>query len=366
VKENTSAEDLYIQALIRICQQEKIDVIFPSWDPYVYVLSKNKNLFEKMGVVVPVPDYETTRLALDKYRSIQAAHAVEFPCPRTYLFNGSDDLKSIMEKEVFPLVIKPRVGSGGHGMAIVQDRHELFEKVPAIAKKYGNPMIQEYIPGRERLSFPVLLDRSGELKATFAEKPVRNFRVTARFATVSEEAALDPQITNNAERLLRKLSWWGAVSVGTLRDPRDGQYKLMEINPRFSRNMWRRLALGFNEPLSCIKIAKKETVTCAKKNPGEVLFVCPVEDIQLLALGLLDLFVYKFRIVFLKRPGLDQFSAPKSILEQIHSFLKTYRSSKRKFYDPHVKYFFQDPFVSILWWVRFSGWVFRSLKHVGK
>jgi len=39
----------HIQAVLRICEVEKIDTIFPSWDPKVYVFSKNKARFEKLG-----------------------------------------------------------------------------------------------------------------------------------------------------------------------------------------------------------------------------------------------------------------------------------------------------------------------------
>ena len=364
-QENTERENAFIQAVMEIATREKIDVIFPSWDPHVYVFSKNKTLFERMGIVIPVPDYEIALMALDKYRTIQAAQEVGFPCPRTYLYHCEQDLKQITDRESFPLVIKARVGSGGRGMAIVKDYGELLEQLPAIVEKHSYPMIQEYIPGRQRVSFSVLFDRNGELKGAFGEKIVRNFRVTARFGTVEESVLLDPQIVNSAERLLRKLGWWGAISVGTIRDPRDGQCKLLEINPRFGRNMWRRIALGFNEPLSCIKIARKEPVDCVKYPVG-VLFVCPLEDIQLLGLQLLDLLVYKFRVVVLKRRALDEFSVPKSIGKQIRSFIETYRSRQRKVFDPNFRYFFQDPLVSILWWLRFSTWVLGALKHAGR
>ena len=38
--DNTPAEAAYVAALLRICEQERIDVIYPSWDPFVYVLYK--------------------------------------------------------------------------------------------------------------------------------------------------------------------------------------------------------------------------------------------------------------------------------------------------------------------------------------
>ena len=366
MRENTPSEESFIRAIVRICEEQKIDVIFPSWDPHVYVLSKNKPLLERMGIVIPVPDYDTVLTALDKYRTIQAALDVGFPCPRTYLYEDKEQLKWITKKEGFPLVIKPRISSGGRGMAIVKNYPELLEKLPPVMKKHGKPMIQEYIPGRQRANFPVLLDRNGELKFAFHKKIVRNFRVTARLATVEESVLPDPHVLNNVARLAKKLSWWGTMGIETLVDPRDGQHKLMEINPRFSHQLWRRTELGINEPWMCIKIAKQEAVESVKNCPAGVLFICPIEDIQLLALQVLDLLIYKFRISVQKSAPLDRLSAPKSIREQIHSFMQTYRSRQRKVFDPHLRYFFQDPAVSILSWLRFFTWVLGALKQLGR
>jgi len=365
-RENTEREEAFIRAVVQICQEEKINAIFPSWDPYVYVLSKNKALFEKMGIVIPVPDYETALLALDKYRTIQAAQEVGFPCPRTHLYEREEDLKWFAEEEGFPLVIKPRFSSGGRGMAIVQDYPELLEKLPPVAARHGKPMIQEYIPGRQRVSFPVLLDRNGELKFAFHKKIVRNFRVTTRFAAVDESVLPDPHVSDSAEKLLKKLGWWGSVSVATIRDPRDGLCKLMEINPRCSRNMWHRPALGINEPWMCIKIARREAVEPIKDYPEGILLVCPIEDIQLLGLQLLDLLVYKFRVSILRSATIDRFSSPKSFSEQIQSFMRTYLSGKEKVFDPHFRFFLHDPVVSILWWLQFSTWVLGACKQLGR
>ena len=366
IRENTDREDCFIQAVVQICEKEKIDVVFPSWDPYVYVLSKNKPVFERLGVTIPVPDYETVLLALDKYRTIRAAQEVGFPCPRTYLYEDLENLKWIADIEGFPLVIKPRVGSGGRGIEIVKDYPELLAKLPAVVKSYGQPMIQEYIPGRQRVSFPVLTDRAGELKFVFQKKIRRNFRVTARFATVTESVLPDPDLMNNTEKLLKQLGWWGSVSVGTIRDPRDGLCKLMEINPRFSRHLWHSIELGINEPWMCIKIARHEPVETVKNYPEGVLLVCPVEDVQVLFLNILDLMIHKIRARSRRAASVDSFSCPAPLKQQIQSFVQVYSNKQRRVFDPHFKYFLQDPVVSILWWLRFSAWALGACKQLGK
>ena len=175
-RDNTAAEDAFIQAMGRICERERIHVIFPSWDPYVYVLAKNSAFFESRGVVVPVPDFDTVVTALDKYRTVEAARAVGFPCPRTYLYEDEEQLRRIAEHEPFPLVIKPRFTSGGHGMQIVRNYEELAAAIPVVVSQYGKPMIQEYIPGGERGSVQYVLGRNGELMFAFRKTRHRKFR----------------------------------------------------------------------------------------------------------------------------------------------------------------------------------------------
>ena len=143
-KQNTEREEAYIQAVLRICEEEKIDTIFPSYDPQVYVFSKNKERFERMGVVIPIPDYETVITPLDKYRTILAAQEVGFP-----------------------LVIKPRFTSASWGIEMVDDFSGLSEKTRLIEENHSMPMIQEHIPGKEKRHFNLMLDKKGELKAIF-------------------------------------------------------------------------------------------------------------------------------------------------------------------------------------------------------
>ena len=363
--ENTPSESAFVDAVSRICRDERIDVIFPSWDPYVSVLSKNRAHFEQLGVTIPVPEFSTVLMALDKHRTIEAAQSVGFPCPRTYLYESLDQLREIEAREGFPLVLKPRFTSGGRGMVIVNSREELDAALPGILETHGAPLVQEYIPGGNRTSVQLVLDKRGVVVFAFHKLRHRTFKRTARLATVSESARPDERVLQSAT-LLQKLGWWGAMGIETIRDPRDGLNKLMEVNPRFPRQLWNRTELGINEPLLCVKIARGETVEPVGEYPVGVLFVSPVEDVQLFALQLLDRFVSVARAYFTGRPTLDGSIPDLSFPEQCESFLGTYRSHKRKVWDPYSRYFFKDPVTSLLWWGQFATWVAGAAKQVGR
>lgn len=362
---NTPGESAFVEAVAEVCRRERIDTIFPSWDPYVGTLAKNREYFAGLGVTVPVPGFETVLTALDKHRTLAAGEAIGFPCPRTYLYESPAQLDDIVAREGFPLVIKPRFTSGSRGMAIVGDRDALDATLPGILARHGAPLIQEYIPGGDRTSIQLVLGADGQVLFAFHKLRHRTFARTARLATVSESTRPDERLRTVAP-LLRTLGWWGALGIETIRDPRDGRHKLMEVNARFPRQLWNRTELGINEPWLCVQIARGEPVEPVRGCPTGVLFVSPVEDVGLLALQLLDRAADVVRTKVARRPRLDGLLPVLSLRDQWRSFVATYRSRQRKVWDPYSRYLLSDPITSVLWWAQYSTWILGAMKQVGR
>jgi len=364
-RENTAKEEKYIQTVLRICEVEKIDTIFPSFDPHVYVFSKSKDRFERLGILIPVPDYETVLIPLDKYRTIQAAQEVEFPCPKTYLADSEEDLKTISEKLGFPLVIKPRFTAAGRGTEMIMDLQELLKRAQ-VATDSSSHMIQEYIPGKEEGDLIIVLDTNGVLKMTFADKKIRYlYRLHQNFPTVWESFGAHPY-TMLAVKLIQKIGWQGSATVQVKIDARDRVPKLMEINPRLGYGLWLRVAAGINEPLMCIKIAKREDVEAAKDFPAGTMFLCPVEDLLALGGKLVDRLVYTFRINVRGRAPVDPLNPPPSLKELMKSYKQTYFNRRRKMYNLYFTHIFQDPLASVIWWLQALTSLLRVAKDLGK
>ena len=361
----TRLERAFVDDVRRIAARERIDVIFPSWDPYVCAISKHKHELEAAGITVPVPAFDIVLTALDKYRTVQAAEAIGFPCPRTYLYQSVEQLREVVRRESFPLVVKPRFTSGSRGLSIVRSWDELAAVAPRTAAAYGAPMIQEYIPGGRRDSAQFVLAQDGRVLFAFHKRRLRTFRRTARLGTVSESAAPDERLTRSAA-LLARLSWWGAIGIEVVHDPRDGVAKLMEVNPRFPRQLWNRTEIGINEPLLCVQIARGESPGVVPAYEPGHLFVCPVEDVQLFLLQLIDMAAFAVRTRIAGRAELDEMARPAPLSQQITSFLDTYARRQRRVLDPYFGRFFEDPVASLLWWAEFSRWTIGTLKQVGR
>lgn len=364
-EDNTEREEAYIRALLKICDEEGIDVIFPSWDPDVYVLSKNKDRFAAANVLIPVPRYEVTLAALDKYRTIRAAQQCGFPCPVTHLYETEAEARKIADAMEFPLVIKPRFTSGSHGMAIARDPADLMKKLPFPSDGRYTPMIQEYIPGGQRESLQFVFDREGNAAFVFHKKRLRNFRVNQRLGTVSRSAPL-PDYCEGIFGLMRSLGWWGCGGIEVLLDPRDGAWKLMEINARYPRQLWNRTEMGINEPLMAVEIARGKSFPEREPYAEDAWFVNPVEDSMLLMLQLLDRVAFLLRRTFTGRSTLDPLVTPPSIPRLAGDFFGTYRRGQRRVYDPLTRYFFQDPLVALIWWAQFATWIAGATRRIGR
>jgi biotin carboxylase len=365
-KENTEREEAYIQAILRICEQEKIDTIFPSFDAHVYVFSKNKERFEKLGVLITVPDYEAVITPLDKYRTIRVAEEVGFPCPKTFLLEKEEDLRNIAKELGFPLIIKRRFTAGARGMHLAKNLAELLDKASLTGGNRGTILIQEYIPGGLKDNIAITLDKNGDLKMVFCNKTL------SRLSRFNRGRALDSPLSHpyvtDAARMIQKLGWWGGIMVQTIIDSRDHTPKLMEINPRIGQLLWHRIAADINEPLMILKIARGEQVEPIREYPVGTIFADPVEDAVNVSLGLVDILIYRFRVGILGKEPLDRSNPPVSLMELVQSVRRTYFSGAKRVSNLYTKYFFQDPIVSVIWWIQnlTNRWIQDRPRELGR
>ena len=136
---------------MEICKKERIDVIYPSRDPDVFVCSKNKGRLKEHGILTPVPELDVLLGVLDKGRTIELAQMAGFPCPETVVGYMGMDISGVQQAFGPPWIIKPRTSAGSTGMAIVTDPAKLQDTIDHVCERYGNPLIQEYIPGSQQV-----------------------------------------------------------------------------------------------------------------------------------------------------------------------------------------------------------------------
>ena len=346
-EENAPAEEAYVRAILDICEREALDTVFPSWDPEVLVLSRNKRRFADRGITVPVPDWSVLRRAMDKHALIEAATALGFPCPGTYLPRSAADAPELAKRLGYPLVVKPRFSARGRGSRLVHDAAELGAAIRQAEPTFGMPILQEWIPGGldQRVSVAVTLDRSGRPITVHARRHVRTVLKAFVSLPCAQVSCTEMPVVADAVRFLQELGYVGHARVQLKVDPRDGVAKLMEVNCRPGYRIWCEIAVGQNVPLLCVEIHRGTAVDAAPSPAGPDVFLNPVEDAVSFGAGLLRW--AGRRIVPGRRASSpDQEPPPRELLRR---YRYHYRSPRR-----HLDWYFRaladDPLAALAWY----------------
>lgn len=149
----------FIDEIIKICREEKIDAIFIGVDYELLAFSINKKrIKEETGAKVIVSDPETIKIADDKWLTHQFLVDNNILHIPSALYKDSD---AFAEREGFPLIVKPRIGDSSKNTSVVNNKRELNEKIkvlldcaednPYLPEKV-DPMIQKYM-GNEGSEF---------------------------------------------------------------------------------------------------------------------------------------------------------------------------------------------------------------------
>jgi len=255
-RENTPGEERYIQRIEEICDLERIDVVFPSYDAEVFVFSKNKDRLARRGVLAVVPDYDSLTRILDKSLTLEAALKVGFPIPATRIPENLDDLRRAAQEIPGPWVLKPRCNAHGANILMVDRLEELEQAYTSLNEIQPRPLVQGYVPALTKRNYYLVVGPDGEIASLVSPRVLRYRRVGVRSPCAAVESTLDVPFEPQVRALVKELGVWGGLTLQTIVDERDGSPKLMEINPRFGHNIWYQTELGINAPLILLCLAR--------------------------------------------------------------------------------------------------------------
>ena len=236
-----SDDQSYVDFLIGLAKRERIDrdrwVIFPNSDETVYVLSKHKNILEEFYRVT-TPDWEVIQNVHIKKNTYQLAEEHGIPIPTTYC---PETLEELVELGLnYPVVVKPsirdnfysKVKSKAYRVNSKEELVKTYEYVCSIIDP-SEVLVQEYIPGgpKHLYSFCPFF-KEGQVVTSIMARRARQHPMDFGHASTFAELVDIPEIRSIAERFLGLIGYYGFAEVEFMRDPRDGDYKLIEVNPR--------------------------------------------------------------------------------------------------------------------------------------
>jgi predicted ATP-grasp superfamily ATP-dependent carboligase len=160
------------------------------------------------------------------------------PTPASQFPRSEAELLQLAAATPFPTVAKcinagdappasPRV-------SIANDREQLLHAYRQMESPKGaNVMLQEFIPGTPESvwMFNGYFDERSECKVAFTGKKIRQappYTGATTLGVCEDNAA----VLGDTVRLMRAVGYRGILDIGFRFDARDGQYKLLDVNPR--------------------------------------------------------------------------------------------------------------------------------------
>ena len=226
LSDNLSVESF----LMDFITNNNIDVVIPMEDIHATILSQLKHsLEEKTQVRVAVMDWEVFRLASNKSELLEFCKEHGIGHPRTALLN--DDIENVAKYVGFPALIKPSHSEGAKGIVLVHNIKELINEFPDIKAQYGECALQEFINSKDYY-YNLMLYRCKD--GTYGNHTI--LKILRFYPIKGGSSCLAVSIENTemlemCKNLLDKLNWVGFADFDIL-EKGDGEYKIIEINPR--------------------------------------------------------------------------------------------------------------------------------------
>jgi D-aspartate ligase len=161
------------------------------------------------------------------------------PTPLTLFPESLEDVESSLHKVKFPLMLKGIYGNrlqarNKKKMVTVHSPKELVEQYKDMEEPgFPNLMLQEYIPGGDDqiFMFNGYFDQTSDCRIGLTGYKIRQFPVHVGCTSLGE-CRWNETVAKLTTQFMKAIGYRGVLDIGYRYDARDGQYKVLDINPR--------------------------------------------------------------------------------------------------------------------------------------
>jgi len=188
-----------------------------------------------------MPASKLARSLSHKWEMYRLAKECGIPTAETFLPTSRREAEEIMSSGAltFPVLLKGADSAllekkTGVRMVIVRNERELREKYDELADlEQPNLMLQEYIPGEPDSiwMFNGYFNANSDCLVGMVGRKLRQYPTYTGMTSLGVLAKND-QVDRDTRRLFKSVGYQGIVDLGYRFDARDGQYKLLDVNPR--------------------------------------------------------------------------------------------------------------------------------------
>jgi D-aspartate ligase len=249
----TTEEIEFVEALKAVVDCYPNAIVFPASDASLSVVSRHKAEIEAHGCQLACPEWEITRLFLDKIHTYELAEKIGVPVPRTRLISSLEELEMHRDSFMYPCIVKPHqshlfYASFHTKMFLVNNADELSSRLQAALNAKLDVMVQEIVQGPDSNGANYnSYHYHGQGLVEFTARKIRSG--PPRFGSPRVLLTQDiPEIKEPGRKILTAMEFCGFQCTEFKRDERDGVYKLLDINGRHNLSSMLAIETGINFP----------------------------------------------------------------------------------------------------------------------
>jgi carbamoyl-phosphate synthase large subunit len=205
----------YVRALEALCSQHGVGAVLPLTDLDIEVLAQAR-VEGRLPALVPPPDI--ARATYDKYEAHLLLERLSLPSPPTVLPDADIDALT------YPVMVKPRRGSGARSIHLARDPAEARFFVDYIAE----PVMVQRAMGGPELSIDCLGDLDGRCLNAIA----RTMLESRGGESIKGTVVRDRELIDLGRTTMEALRVTGPATIQVFRDP-DVGLGITDVNTRF-------------------------------------------------------------------------------------------------------------------------------------
>jgi D-aspartate ligase len=212
-------------------------VLIPTDDAGAIFLAEQGDAL-RPSFLFPDPPRDLPRRLAGKHSLYQLCRALGVACPRTTVPGSLSEAAAFAAEAGFPVVAKLTTPwrSGGaklRSTSIVADQERLADIHRACCRAGAEMMLQEFIPGGPGQDWFLhgYCDAASACRPAFIGIKERSYPAHAGLTSLGRSAP-NPRLGAEMTRLLTRLGYRGIMDLDLRWDAIDGQYKLLDFNPR--------------------------------------------------------------------------------------------------------------------------------------
>lgn len=212
-------------------------ILVPTDDISAILIAENAAVLESWFLFPRQPP-ELPRILANKRVLYALCAKLGVACPKTYFPQSSEELRMLIDRLAFPVVVKRAeswrpADKGVNTTEIVRSPERLDEIYTRCGAPYSDLLLQEYIPDEygQDWVFHGYANHASDCMVGFTGVKLRSYPAHAGITTFGRSIE-NERLRHEAEAIIKALSYRGIMDLDYRFDRRDGEYKLLDFNPR--------------------------------------------------------------------------------------------------------------------------------------